>query len=402
MTPSAATLLLCAFLAAAPDDGGAAPQGAPAAPPAAAPAAPQIKPAAEVLPPPAPPAAAQGSAAVPTDAPPPSKGGIRFAFKGQTWDQILDYFSRTTGLPVVREAESPKGQVDFLSSRTYTLPEALTTLNQLLQTQGVMLRVEHDKLYLQKLTDMKRENIPTYVGSLPADVTDDTIVTLMIPLRTARVTPVAERLGALVGAYGSVTPLEAQNSLILVETAGQVRRMLKLIDTIDQSEPDAEVRYFAIKYAKAPTLLGSLTALAGSRQVEYIIGPDGKKSKIEESRMEGLQLTADERTNAIIARGSRAKLDQLRDIIALLDVPGQGDAGAVIPGAPAPVVRSVRTVMLRGVTASEAKKRLDELYLGLPKEVKPTVLAMDEVGKAAIVGPAQELGGRRCAHRGRA
>ena len=391
MTPSAATLLLCAFLAAGPDDGAAAPQGAPAAPPATAPAAPQIKPAAEVLPPPAPPAAAQGSASVPTDAPPPSKGGIRFAFKGQTWDQILDYFSRTTGLPVVREAESPKGQVDFLSSRTYTLPEALTTLNQLLQTQGVMLRVEHDKLYLQKLTDMKRENIPTYVGSLPADVTDDTIVTLMIPLRTARVTPVAERLGALVGTYGSVTPLEPQNSLILVETAGQVRRMLKLIETIDQSEPDAEVRYFAIKYAKAPTLLGSLTALAGSRQVEYIIGPDGKKSKIEESRMEGLQLTADERTNAIIARGSRAKLDQLRDIIALLDVPGQGDAGAVVPGAPAPVVRSVRTVMLRGVTASEAKKRLDELYAGLPKEVKPTVLAMDEVGKLAIVGPAQSV-----------
>jgi hypothetical protein len=47
--------------------------------------------------------------------------------------------------------------------------------------------------------------------------------------------------------------------------------------------------------------------------------------------------------------------------------------------------------MLRGVTPTEAKARLEELYAQLPKEVKPTVLAMDEVGKLAIVGPAQSV-----------
>ncbi|MBL9141540.1 MAG: hypothetical protein JNK53_06700, partial [Phycisphaerae bacterium] len=353
---------------------------------------PRIQPASEVLPLPTPQASAPPSTgSTPADAPPPTVGGIRFQFKGQSWDQILDYFSRTTGLPVVRETDSPKGQVDYISARAYTLPEALTTLNQLLQTQGVMLRVEADKLYLQKLTDMKRENIPTYVGVLPESVTDDTIVTLMLAMKTARVGPVAERLGGLVGAYGSVTPLEPQNTLILVETAGQVRRMLKLLESIDRAEPDAEVRYFPIKYAKATTLIASLSSLVGHRQVEFIIGADGKKTKIEESRMEGLSMTADERTNAIVARGSLPKLEQLRDVIALLDVPGQGDAGAGIPGAPAAVTRSVRTVMLRGVTPTEAKKRLDELYQGLPKEVKPTVLAMDEVGKLAIVGPSQSV-----------
>lgn len=390
--------LACALATTAhSDDGADARPGAvgtpaPQAAPAAADTPARIQPASEVLPPPAPanaPPASTGS--TPTDAPPPTVGGIRFQFKGQSWDQILDYFSRTTGLPVVRETDSPKGQVDYISARAYTLPEALTTLNQLLQTQGVMLRVEADKLYLQKLVDMKRENIPTYIQTLPSEVTDDTIVTLMLPLRTARVGPIAERLGALVGSYGSVTPLEAQNTLILVETAGQVRRMVKLLESIDQAEPDAEVRFFPVRYAKATTLIASLSALIGQRQIEYVIGPDGKKTKIEESRMEGLSMTADERTNAIVARGTRPRLEQLRDVIQLLDVPGQGEAGGGVAGAPAPVVRSVRTVMLRGATPSEAKKRLDELYQGLPKEVKPTVLAMDEVGKIAIVGPSQSV-----------
>ncbi|RLS23723.1 MAG: hypothetical protein DWH71_00100, partial [Planctomycetota bacterium] len=325
------------------------------------------------------------------DSPAPTSGGIRFAFKGQSWDQILDYFSRTTSLPIVRETEVPKGSVDYISARAYTLPEALSTLNQLLQTQNVMLRVEKDKLYLQKLADMKRENIPTFVNDLPATVTDDTIVTLMLPLKTARVGPISTQLANLVGTYGSVTALEAQNSLILVETAGQVRRMLKMIESIDHAEPDNEVRFYPLRHAKANTLIASLSSLIGQRQVEYVIGADGKKTKIEESKMEGLSMTADERTNAIVARGVRSRLLQLADVIELLDVPSGGSAGAGVPGAPAAVTRSVRTVMLRGVTPTEAKLRLDELYATLPKELKPTVLAMDEVGKLAIVGPSQSV-----------
>ena len=336
------------------------------------------------------PSSAPADAAI-QDGPAPSTGGIRFAFKGQSWDQILDYFSRTTSLPIVRETEVPKGSVDYISTRAYTLPEALTTLNQLLQTQNVMLRVDKDKLYLQKLADMKRENIPTFVNELPETVTDDTIVTLMLPLKTARVLPISQQLGNLVGTYGSITALEAQNSLILVETAGQVRRMLKMIESIDRAEPDNEVRFYPLRHAKANTLISSLSSLIGQRQVEYVIGADGKKTKIEESKMEGLSMTADERTNAIVARGVRSRLLQLADVIELLDVPSGGSAAAGIPGAPAAVTRSVRTVMLRGVTPSEAKLRLEELYATLPKEVKPTVLAMDEVGKLAIVGPSQSV-----------
>jgi hypothetical protein len=195
---------------------------------------------------------------------------------------------------------------------------------------------------------MKRENIPTFVNELPATVTDDTIVTLMLPLKTARVGPISTQLANLVGTYGSVTALEPQNSLILVETAGQVRRMLKMIESIDHAEPDNEVRFYPLRHAKANTLIASLSSLIGQRQIEYVIGADGKKTKIEESKMEGLSMTADERTNAIVARGVRSRLLQLADVIELLDVPSGGSAGAGVPGAPAAVTRSVRTVMLRG------------------------------------------------------
>ena len=161
------------------------------------------------------PANAQGP-----DIRPPQSPEIRFNFKNQSWDQVLDWFSRTTSLPIVREVPVPSGTVDYLSPRSYDLPEALRLLNILLQTQGVMLRVEADRLHLQKLEDMKRENIPTYTRTLPDSIPADQIVTLRLPLTNASAESVAEQLKDLVAGYGSVTPLKQQNAVILVETAG--------------------------------------------------------------------------------------------------------------------------------------------------------------------------------------
>ena len=123
---------------------------------------------------------------------------VTFSFKDQTWDEILDFFSRTTGLPIVREVPAPKGTVTYIYPQPYRLPEALETLNILLQTQGVMLRREVDRLYLQKLEDMQRENIPTFIGELPDDVTNDQIITILVPLVNTEAATVAEQLSKLI------------------------------------------------------------------------------------------------------------------------------------------------------------------------------------------------------------
>ena len=48
---------------------------------------------------------------------------VRFNFKQQSWDQVLDYFSRASGLPVVRSVEVPTGTVDYFHPSPYPLPE---------------------------------------------------------------------------------------------------------------------------------------------------------------------------------------------------------------------------------------------------------------------------------------
>ncbi len=307
---------------------------------------------------------------------PPQTPAIRFAFKSQSWDQVLDWFSRTTGLPVVREVPVPSGTVDYLSPRAYDLPEALRLLNILLQTQGVMLRVEADRLHLQKLEDMKRENIPTFSGSIPESVTDDQIVTLLLPLTNATAEAVSEQLKDLVAAYGSVTPLKQQNAVILVETAGQVRRLQRIVDEIDREDVENIVEYIQIRHAKAEELINSLKALMGERVVEYVINPqNNQRVKLDENRLAGLTLAADERTNSIIARGTRSRIDRVRETIELLDVPRAGDGP-----------RTVRSFTLTRETADGAKRKLDQIFAALPKDQRPAVIDLDEPGRIAVAG----------------
>ncbi len=301
---------------------------------------------------------------------------IRFNFKNQSWDQVLDWFSRTTSLPIVREVPVPSGTVDYLSPRSYDLPEALRLLNILLQTQGVMLRVEADRLHLQKLEDMKRENIPTYTRELPESITDDQIVTLLLPLTNATAESVAEQLKDLVAGYGSVTPLKQQNAVILVETAGQVRRLQRIVEELDREDVENIVEYIQVRHAKAEELVKSLKALMGERVVEYVINPQNNQHvKLEENRLAGLTLTADARTNSIIARGTRSRIDRVRETIELLDVPRAG-------GGP----RVVRTFDLGVETANGAKRKLDQVFSGMPRDERPSVLDLVEPGRIAIAG----------------
>ncbi len=350
----------------------------------------------------APPVAAPPVAAPPDGAETSSKPAaeIRFNFKGATWDQALDYFSRLSGLPIVREVPAPDGTVDYLSSRVYSLPEALQTLNILLQTRGVMLRREDDRLFLQKLEDMKREDIPTFVGRLPEDVTSDQIVTVVVPLLTAQAKPVAEQLSQMVASYGSVSAMEKQNALVLVETAAQVRRLQRIIDELDREDVENVVEFIPIQHANAEDLVKSLTALIGERTIEYVINPaNNQRVKLDENKLAGLTIAADARTNAIIGRGTRAKLDQLKETIALLDVPGSAES------------RSIKTFRLNRLTTTEAAQHLEKLFAGGPTlnangrrrpkegpkegvpspETPPVIIRQDNAAKITVVGSDSDI-----------
>jgi type II secretion system protein D len=181
-----------------------------------------------------------------------------------------------------------------------------------------------------------------------------------------------------VASYGSVSALEQQNTLVITETAGQIRRIASIVEQLDREDPEGAVEIIPIKHARADALMGPLKALLSQKVEKYVINQQGQQVKLEENEMRGLTMTADTRTNSIIAKGVQAKIDQLKQAIELLDVPAVDSAQAGD--------RAIFTATLHVLPASEVAARLTQLFAGVDEKVRPTVLSLDEQSKVVVIG----------------
>ncbi|MEE2972614.1 MAG: secretin N-terminal domain-containing protein, partial [Planctomycetota bacterium] len=297
---------------------------------------------------------------------------VRFNFKGQSWDQVLDYFSRASGLPIVRSVEVPQGTVDYFHPSPYPLPKALETLNILLQTRGVMLRQDDGRLVLEGLDESKRVNVPTFVGELPSEVTPDTVVTLVVPLINATAAGVAEQLKAMVGEYGMLVALPEQNSILVVETAANVRRLRLIVDELDREDVENAIEQIQLVNASATELLPVLEKLMSERVVKTVVQNKKPVQVVEDVMPAGFRITADARTNTIIGRGTPSRIERLREAVAMLDTPKVGS------------VRQMRTLQLERLTVADARRKLDELFAGLPENQRPTYVVLADTNRLTI------------------
>ena len=299
---------------------------------------------------------------------------LRFAFGDADIATVLDVLSRATGLPVVLGTPIPEGTITFKSPDTYDLSNGLRVLNTILQTKGVTVRIDDDVLRLEALKNMQRANLPTFAGTIPDEITDDQLVTVLLGLKAATAEAVVERFAPMVGEYGHLIALPGQNAIVLTEMAGKVRRLLRLFEEADQQSPEGQVEVFVIEHVPASTLVKPLTELMSVKVEKYLPDKKGKLKKVEEVSMQGVSFSADERTNAIIAKGSRPSLDRMREIIALLDTQStRGD-------------RELRVLPLSLLTVDTAIERLNAVIATLPEAERPVLVPMPEQASIGVTG----------------
>jgi type II secretory pathway component GspD/PulD (secretin) len=367
-----------------PVENGAAPQPAPTPAPAPAPQpeapAPQpapVQPApAPVLAPVSAPEPAPSAAVTQPVQEPPKAPLIKFSFKDMPFDLVLDYFSRESGLPIIREAPVPAGAMTFVGSEPYSFEDALSILNLNLAMQGVHLRRQDQYLYLATLADSVKKANRVENDAVPSDVKPDQYLTLTIPLLNAQAALVAEQIKPLIGPYGGVQAVPAQNMVIVMESAAQCRRIREIIQAIDQVKPaDQAFKLFPLKYAQADAIFTALRGLIGERVRQTFIGADGKATTVTDTAVQGVNITPDPRTNSLLVVGLASRIKQVEELLTLLDIPeaGQGES-------------QMMTFTLATLSADAAAQRVNALFQSVPANRKPTVLPLPEAGKLTVIG----------------
>ncbi len=355
-----------------------APTTAPAQPPKPDPlppaAQPQTAPATPATAPAQPPATA--APAVTTPAPQPEKPKqIVFNFKDTPFDMVLDFFSRESGLPMIKEAAVPAANMTFIGAAPYQFDDALSILNLNLAMHGVQLRKQDKFLYLATLVDSGKKPGVVAKGEVPAGTRPEQILTLTIPLDNAQAAVVAEQIKGLIGPYGGVTAVPQQNMIVVTETAAQCRRIREIVSSIDVKQADTVFRVFPLKNAPVDAVFNALRGLMGERVKHTVVDPTGKASTVSDITTPGLNIQPDPRTSSIIAIGSAARLRTCEELIALLDTPdGDGDS-------------QMMTFTLRTLSAEDAAAKVNSLFANVAPPKKPTILPLAQAGKVTIVGP---------------
>ena len=122
-----------------------------------------------------------------------------------------------------------------------------------------------------------------------------------MPLVNATAANVSEQLKEMVAEYGMVVALPEQNSLLLVETAANVRRIQLIIDELDREDMENVVEQISLKYANATELLPTLLKLMSERVIKTVTRGKTKVQVEEDVMPVGFRITADDRTNSIVA-----------------------------------------------------------------------------------------------------
>ncbi len=290
----------------------------------------------------------------PEDRPRPNPGEpLLLNFKDASLHAVLEYLSEAAGLIIVEEAEV-EGRVTVMSLQPISTDEAIALLDTVLKEEGYAAIRNGRTLKIVSLERAAKENIPTFSGGDPAQIPmADRLVTQIIPVRFAEATKLKTDLAPLLSTTATLSTNAASNTLVLVDTQANIRRIAEIIQALDsQISGVAEVKVFQLEYANATNTARLIEELFkeedqrggdSSRRIFPFFGRGGPRGRDDRGdrdrsrdesagREQKVIAAADDRTNTLVVSAPPDTLKAIEGIIKELDSnPSEEEAFFIYP-----------------------------------------------------------------------
>ena len=303
---------------------------------------------------------------------------IEFEFQGASVNALLEWYAKLTNRSIV-SAPNLAGTINFHSQTKLTREEAIQALDSVLAINNIAAIPLGDKfLKIVQIATAKQEGIPVGHNVSIAD----TLGTQILPLKYADAAEVVTVLQPYLHTYGQLMALLKSNSILITETASNLKQMMEIVTYVDQpSALRMEMRSYVLKYAKAGDIVQRLQAIiqeteqAGARAsapgkpgqpVRRILpqpgqpGAAGTVGSGEASAVEGkVIMTADERTNKIFILTRPSNFEFFTALIAELDAKVEPDVVTKVIGlqyANAEDVASLLNSLITGAAATSSHR----------------------------------------------
>lgn len=324
---------------------------------------------------------------------PDENGLISFSFKGQPWPAVLEWLADISDMSLQWE-EAPAGYLDLTTRGRYTIEEVHDLINSVLLAKGFTLLHNGDVLIVANLRNLDTSLVPRVTIVELKRCGNYELVKTFIDLDWLVAEEAAEEIKPMLSPYGKVAALKTTNRLDVLESAGNLRRIVDLIDE-EQSDSGQQrlVREFRLKHTRAAEVLETLNTLLGierkssapmdprammAQQQMMMAQPQGQPGQPQPAppakKEPQVFLVVNSRENSILANAPPDKMAVIEQAVLVIDVPQDAGQGLLAN------IHKMQVYRLAGVTPEALVKVLKELG-----SLDPTTrLEIDQKNRAII------------------
>lgn len=204
-----------------------------------------------------------------------------------------------------------KAKVTVISAKTLSPEEVYEVFLSVLQVHGYAAVPTGSVIKIVPEVNAKQGPLP--LSDDNKEYPSDELVTKIVSLDHVPASQLVPILRPLVPQQGHLAAYNPTNTLIITDHAGNIKRLLTIIDGVDRPDSD-EMEIIPLKHASASELVRILNSLNT---------PGGGKNATPAK----VKLAADDRTNSILVTGDRASRLKTRTTISYLDTPLEDGSG---------------------------------------------------------------------------
>ena len=200
-----------------------------------------------------------------------------------------------------------RGKVTIISPSKISVKEAYKVFESVLEVHGFTTIKSGEVTKIVPSPDARSKNIETRLKE-EAVSPEDRVVTQLIPLKFANPSEIKKLFAPLVSKSSVILDYPPTNMLIITDVYSNIKRLLRILNTIDVSGMGEELSVIPLEYAEATKFVKILDS----------VFQESRKSKAQSS-FSDTKFVADERTNTIIVMASEVETSRIKRLINMLD-----------------------------------------------------------------------------------
>lgn len=234
--------------------------------------------------------------------------GVEINFNNVDINVFIKFISKLTKKNFVVDNRI-KGKVTIFSPKKMSDQEAYKVFESVLDIHGYSVVEFGNVTKIVPAANAKTDNVDTRV-SKGFEAPADKIVTRIIPLQYASSDELKTLLTPLSPKGSVVLSYRDTNMLIVTATLSSIKRLLKIVKTIDIESIGRKISVIAIKHADAKKMVANLSKIYSARE---------RASKSKSGKNQMVKFVHDERTNSIILLASELEISRIRRLVDILD-----------------------------------------------------------------------------------